>query len=160
LIYGWNDIVDYETDQLNPRKDSFLFGAKGTKEQLARLPKTIGKVQLFFCLLFIVLEGWEMAALFAVLGAILVAYNFPKKGLRNIPGLVNDLADLRWLTYFYLLLFAVQSQLIGEVMDITPDRQAGRTTTATTLGMRATKVLIIIIVAIETALLLFAYGDF
>jgi len=43
--------------------------------------------------------------------------------------MVNDLADLRWLTYFYLLLFAVQSQLIGEVMDITPDRQAGRTTT-------------------------------
>ncbi len=177
LIYGWNDIVDYETDQLNPRKDSFLFGAKGTKEQLAQLPQAITKVQLFFCLIFIALEGWEMVTLFAVLGGILVAYNFPQKGLRNIPGLdlaaqfgylmvvpfsimVNDLMDLRWLTYFYLLLFAVQSQLIGEVMDITPDRKAGRTTTATTLGMRATKVLIIIIVATETTLLFFAYGDY
>ena len=48
LIYGWNDIVDYETDQVNPRKDSFLFGAKGTKAQLAELPKAIAKVQLFF----------------------------------------------------------------------------------------------------------------
>jgi len=177
LIYGWNDIVDYETDQLNPRKDSYLFGAKGTKTQLAELPKVIARVQLVFCLLFIIIEGWQMLALFAILGAILVAYNFPKHGLRNMPGLdlaaqfgyllvvpfsimVNDLADLRYLTYFYLLLFAIQSQLIGEVMDITPDRKAGRTTTATTLGMRGTKMLIILIVAIETTLLFFIYRDY
>ncbi len=177
LIYGWNDIVDYETDQLNPRKDSYLFGAKGTKEQLAQLPKTIALVQVVFCLFFIAVEGWKMLMLFSVLGLILIAYNFPKHGLRTMPGfdlaaqfgyllvvpfsiMVNDLADLRWLTYFYLFLFAVQSQLIGEVMDITPDRKAGRTTTATTLGMRGTKALIILIVAIETGLLLFVYGDY
>lgn len=177
LIYGWNDIVDYETDQLNPRKDSYLFGAKGTKEQLAQLPKVIAYVQLVFCLFFILFEGWQMLALFAMLGLVLVAYNFPKYGLRNMPGLdlaaqfgyllvvpfsimVNDLADLRYLTYFYLFLFAIQSQLIGEVMDITPDRKAGRTTTATTLGMRGTKMLIILIVAIETALLFFVYRDY
>jgi len=177
LIYGWNDIVDYETDQLNPRKDSYLFGAKGTKEQLAQLPKAMAIVQVIFCAFFIAMEGWRMVILFAVLGFILVAYNFPKYGWRNMPGLdlaaqfgyllvvpfsimVNDLADLRWLTYLYLSLFAVQSQLIGEVMDITPDRKAGRTTTATTLGMRGTKMLIILIVATETALLMFAYGDY
>lgn len=177
LIYGWNDIVDYETDQLNPRKDSYLFGAKGTKEQLAQLPKAIIIVQVVFCLFFIAVEGWQMLMLFSVLGLILIAYNFPKYGLRTMPGLdlaaqfgyllvvpfsvmVNDLADLRWLTYFYLFLFAIQSQLIGEVMDITPDRKAGRTTTATTLGMRGTKALIILIVAIETGLLLFVYGDY
>lgn len=177
LIYGWNDIVDYETDQLNPRKDSYLFGAKGTKEQLAQLPKAIALVQVVFCLFFIAVEGWQMLMLFSVLGLILIAYNFPKYGLRTMPGLdlaaqfgyllvvpfsimVNDLADLRWLTYFYLFLFAIQSQLIGEVMDITPDRKAGRTTTATTLGMRGTKALIILIVAIETVLLLFVYDDY
>ncbi|MCA9606810.1 MAG: hypothetical protein KC619_14490, partial [Myxococcales bacterium] len=27
LSYGWNDLGDYETDALNPRKDSWLFGA-------------------------------------------------------------------------------------------------------------------------------------
>ena len=28
LLYGWNDLVDAETDRLNPRKDTFLFGGK------------------------------------------------------------------------------------------------------------------------------------
>ena len=27
LIYGCNDLVDGDTDRLNPRKDTFLFGA-------------------------------------------------------------------------------------------------------------------------------------
>jgi 4-hydroxybenzoate polyprenyltransferase len=33
LIYGWNDIVDYEADRLNPRKGTFLFGARGTPDR-------------------------------------------------------------------------------------------------------------------------------
>ena len=28
LLYGWNDISDAESDRLNPRKDSWLFGAR------------------------------------------------------------------------------------------------------------------------------------
>ncbi len=31
LLYGWNDIVDYEADRLNPRKGTFLFGARGVQ---------------------------------------------------------------------------------------------------------------------------------
>lgn len=46
LVYGWNDMVDYETDKLNPRKDSFWFGARGTKEQLANLWKPMLIVQI------------------------------------------------------------------------------------------------------------------
>src|SRR4051812_17813800 len=48
VLYGWNDLVDAETDQLNPRKDSFWFGARGSREQLARLPGIIALVQLPF----------------------------------------------------------------------------------------------------------------
>jgi len=35
LLYGVNDIVDAETDSLNPRKGSFMFGSRGAREQLA-----------------------------------------------------------------------------------------------------------------------------
>ncbi len=177
LIYGWNDIVDYETDQLNPRKGSFLFGAQGSKEELSRLPFAIAVVQLLSCPFFIVMEGWWMLGLFAVLALILIAYNYPERGLRSMPGLdlaaqfgyllvvpfsimVNDVAQLPAVTYFYLFLFAIQSQLIGEVMDIEPDSAVGRTTTATALGVRLTKMLIISIVAIETALLFLVYQDY
>jgi 4-hydroxybenzoate polyprenyltransferase len=38
LLYGWNDYVDYDVDRLNPRKGSFLFGARGSLEQLHLLP--------------------------------------------------------------------------------------------------------------------------
>jgi len=37
LLYGVNDIVDAETDSLNPRKGSFMFGSRGAREQLAAL---------------------------------------------------------------------------------------------------------------------------
>src|SRR5258708_37045112 len=37
LLYGVNDIVDAETDALNPRKGTFLFGARGGREQLSAL---------------------------------------------------------------------------------------------------------------------------
>lgn len=177
LIYGWNDIVDYETDVLNPRKGSFLFGASGTKEELSSLPLYIFIVQLISWPYFIYVAGWPMLVLLLVLLAILVAYNLPKKGLRNTPPLdlvaqigyllvvpfsmmVNQTEMIPNLTYFYLLLFAFQSQLIGEVMDIEPDRAANRATTATALGIRNTKLLIIGLVALETGLLLFVYQDY
>ncbi len=177
LIYGWNDIVDSETDKLNPRKDSFLFGARGSQEQLTKLPLAIGIVQVFCCPFFILMEGLWMLGLFAVLAIILIAYNYPKRGLRSMPGLdlaaqfgyllvvpfsimVNDVNQLPYITYFYLFLFAIQSQLIGEVMDIEPDKAAGRNTTATVLGIRNTKILIIAIVALEAALLFCIYQDF
>jgi len=51
LIYGWNDVVDLETDRVNPRKDSFLFGARPTPEQIGRLPWRIAVVQIPFVLL-------------------------------------------------------------------------------------------------------------
>ena len=56
MVYGWNDAVDFETDQLNPRKDSFWFGARGTKSQLKRIWKPIVVSQIIF-LPFVVWAG-------------------------------------------------------------------------------------------------------
>ncbi|MGB1217853.1 MAG: UbiA family prenyltransferase, partial [Saprospiraceae bacterium] len=146
------------------------------KQLKALLPILIG-LQVVFYGFFIFYEGWEMAILFSVLFLVLLAYNFPKKGFRNTPPLelfaqfgyllivpfsmiLNETDAVPWLTYGYLVLFAVQSQLIGEVMDIEPDRKAKRKTTATQLGVKGTKCLIITIVLIEVLLLVFCYQDF
>src|SRR5436305_1580928 len=48
MIYGWNDVADAEVDRFNPRKGTFLFGARGSHSQLARLPPQILVVQTFF----------------------------------------------------------------------------------------------------------------
>lgn len=176
MIYGWNDIADYEIDRLNPRKDSFWFGARGTKAQLARLWKPIFVVQALCVPVLVWIVGWKMLILYIGLLFVNYIYNHPRYGLSNRPPFeivcqigyllvvpfsvwLNNIDPLPWATYAYLLLFAFQSHLIGEVMDIQPDMQAGRRTTATVIGMRNTKLLIILIVMTEAYLLFFVFGE-
>ncbi len=177
MIYGWNDINDFEIDQHNPRKDSFWFGAKGTKQQLASLWKAILFVQIICLPVFIWIIGLKMVYLYLGLLFINYIYNHPKHGLSSKPPLemlcqigyllvvpfsvwLNETDLLPWQTYFYLLLFAFQSHLIGEVMDIEPDKKSGRRTTATVIGMKKTKLLIILILAIEVGLLFYVFHEF
>ncbi len=177
LVYGWNDIVDREIDLVNPRKDSFLFGARGTETQLNQLKWAIAGVHLICLPVLLFYTNWKMLLLFSGIIIINGLYNLPKNGLRSRPPLellcqvgyllvvpfsilINDISGLPWITYFYLLLFAWQSHLIGEVMDIIPDRATGRKTTATVIGIIKTKWLIIGIVAIEVSLLFLIFKDF
>ena len=67
LIYGWNDLVDAETDRHNPRKGTFLFGARPDEAQLAVLPWHIALVQLPFAVAFVWLFGPEALAWLAAL---------------------------------------------------------------------------------------------
>src|SRR5882724_1225920 len=79
LLYGVNDIVDAETDALNPRKGTFMFGARGAREQLASLKWQIVAVQIPFVAAFYFLVGPRILAWYAV---HLVAV-----GLYNAPGI-------------------------------------------------------------------------
>jgi 4-hydroxybenzoate polyprenyltransferase len=63
LVYGFNDVADREVDQLNPRKDSFLFGARGSAEQLRRVPAVIAVVFLPCAAVLVAVAGPPMAAL-------------------------------------------------------------------------------------------------
>jgi 4-hydroxybenzoate polyprenyltransferase len=170
LVYGWNDCVDAETDRQNPRKDSWLFGARGTDAQLAALPRAIAAVQLATWPVLVWVAGWQVVVVGAAILTVLWAYNHPSRGLRGRPpgdllaqagyllvvplsALVNDQPLPGWGVMAYLALFCAQAQLIGEVMDIEPDRAAGRRTTATVLGARGAKWLIILVVVGEIAML-------
>jgi len=177
MTYGWNDIVDHEVDALNPRKDNFWFGAKASYDQLKVLWKPILIVQLLSYPLLIYIGGYPMVILLILFLIINGLYNLPGKGLRSAPPLellcqlgyvlvvplsvyLNHTGEVPTATYVYLFLFAVQSHLIGEVMDIDPDRAAGRVTTATKIGMRNTKLLIIAIVLMELILLITVYEEY
>ncbi len=177
LVYGWNDIVDVEADKFNPRKDSFLFGAKGSRAELKSIPKAIVLTQLLILPFVLYFSGLWFLLLFAGFLLINWLYNLPEGGLRSRPPLellcqigyllvvpmsilLNDTAPLPLWSYVYLILFAWQSHLMGEVMDIGPDRKAGKTTTAVMIGIKMTKWLIITIVAIEVLLLIFVFDDY
>ena len=176
VVYGWNDRVDRETDRLNPRKDSWLFGARGTDEELDALPRAMALVGLGTLGLLAVLSGPWVLPVGLSIAAFCAAYNHPTRGLRGRPPgdllcqvgyllvvalscVVNDAPAPAWGSWLYLALFCAQAQLIGEVMDIAPDRAAGRATTATVLGSRRARSLIIAVVAAETAVVALHFGD-
>src|SRR5436190_23886506 len=57
IIYGWNDVADADIDRFNPRKGTFLFGARGSDEQLRHLPVQIAFVQTVFALTLLYVDG-------------------------------------------------------------------------------------------------------
>ncbi len=177
LVYGWNDIVDYETDILNPRKNSFWFGAQASKSELSKLWKPILIVQVITTAPLFYFGGLKMVFIFAGFFLINWLYNLPQNGLRSKPPwellcqvgyllivplsvILNETEALPWQTYLYLFLFSMQSHLMGEVMDFIPDRAAGRETTTTKLGLRRSKLLIILIMVGEIIILFQTFKEY
>lgn len=170
LIYAANDLTDTKTDALNPRKDSWLFGARPTFLQIAEIPQRIFLVQAPFVALFTFLLGprallWFTAALVASL-----AYNL-RGGAKDRPW-IDMLAQVGYLLVFVLsswlggapftpwqvwifgALFAMHSHLFGQIMDVGPDARAGRRTTAVCIGVRRAKMLISALLCVEALLAL------
>jgi 4-hydroxybenzoate polyprenyltransferase len=176
LVYGFNDLADQEIDQKNPRKDNLLFGARGSIEELKWAIIPIIAMQVPFWSLFLWSKGLDTLLVCGGILFFVCLYNLPKYGLRNIPVLdllcqvgyllivplsclLNEAEIPSIYTWVYLFLFCSQSQLIGEIMDIIPDRESGRTTTATMLGRKNSKLFLLLVVFIEILLVFFHFKD-
>ncbi len=174
LLYGWNDYVDFETDQLNPRKGSFLFGARGSREQLRKLPAIIAMVQAPFVIAFCYLRGWHMLLWFGGTVAAAAIYNWPRYGFKARPPLeivnqagyllvfllsswLNRAPQLSLAAMAFGAMFAMHSHIFGEIMDLEPDRDTGRSTTAVVIGRVRAKLLISAFLAAESALVFFSF---
>ena len=169
LIYGWNDLMDAEADRLNPRKGTFLFGARGTPEQLRSLPWQMALVQLPFLLLFTWLLGGRGIVYYTAIICVTALYNVPRIGWKNHPPLeilnqagyllvfvlsswLNGVAKLSAPAMLFGALFAMHSHVFGEIMDIVPDRDAGRRTTANMIGLVPSKMLVVALLITESVI--------
>jgi 4-hydroxybenzoate polyprenyltransferase len=169
LLYGVNDIVDAETDALNPRKGTFMFGSRGAREQLAALKWQIAVVQIPFAMAFYFFVGPRILWWYALLLLAVGLYNAPGIAWKGRPPFdvliqasyllvfvlsswLNSVPQLPWQTFLFGAMFAMHSHIFGEVMDIEPDRLSGRRTTATSIGRVRAKFLIAAFLGIETAL--------
>ena len=176
LIYGWNDIVDLEVDRFNPRKGTYLFGARGTPERLARLPWRIALVQVPFAVLFTLLLGPKALAWFTALIVAAALYNCRPFAFKGRPGLdllnqagyllvfvlaswLNGVPQVPWFTFLFGAMFAMHSHVFGEIMDLEPDRRAGRRTLAGVLHARPAKWLLVALLAAEAVLIWRSAGD-
>ena len=176
LLYGVNDIVDAETDSLNPRKGSFMFGSRGAREQLAALKWQIVVVQMPFVMAFYFFVGPRILWWYALLLLAVGLYNAPGVGWKGRPPFdvliqasyllvfvlsswLNKVPQLPWQTFLFGALFAMHSHIFGEVMDIEPDCLSGRRTTATSIGRVSAKFLIAAFLCVETALVRIYFRD-
>lgn len=167
LLYGWNDLGDVQSDCDNPRKDSWLFGARPDAELRRRLPLIIALVQVPFVVAFVWIGGAKMLIWFAAVVGVNFSYN--TLGFKRLPvlDLLNQVGYLlvfvlaSWLcnvpqlnqpAMVFSALFAMQSHLFGQLLDIDQDRIAGRRSTAVTIGTIPAKLLLVSIMLVEVTI--------
>ena len=156
LMYGVNDVFDYESDIRNPRKNSI----EGAAEARSFHP-TILRVSALLPIPFIIALGilspsTEAAFILAALLFFVVAYS--SKGLRfkEIPFLDSITSSIHfvgpmiyalaltgfqpkaWPFALALFLWGIASHAFGAVQDVIPDRKGKLKSVATIIGARNT----------------------
>lgn len=155
LMYGINDVFDYESDIRNPRKG----GIEGMKEQRSLHPAIIKSV-IFVNLLFLpplVLLGDLVSSLVLLaVNFLVLAYSISGLRFKEIP-LVDSITSslhfvgpllfalalhgfptLAWPYVVAFLLWGVASHAFGAVQDIVPDRKGNISSIATFFGAQLT----------------------
>ena len=155
MMYGINDVFDYESDIRNPRKGG-VEGAITPKKYHPLIIQSSILSSLPFVILLISM-GSPFSAL-ALLSVIFFVVAYSTKGLRfkEIPFLDSITSSLHfvgpliyaytlvgttpdaWLAALAFFAWGIGSQSFGAVQDVQPDREAGIKSIATVLGARRT----------------------
>lgn len=155
LMYGINDVFDYESDILNPRKG----GIEGMREQRAFHP-TIMTASIVLSIPFVVFllsQGTPISKL-VLLGSVFFVLAYSIKYLRfkerpvldSITSSIHFVSPLvyaltlsgfdtvAWPFVIAFFLWGMASHAFGAVQDIIPDRAGGIASIATILGAAST----------------------
>jgi 4-hydroxybenzoate polyprenyltransferase len=156
-MYGINDVFDYESDMLNPRKG----GVEGAVLERPLHRATLAAAVLLplpFALYLLAAGSWASGLVLVLSLFAVAAYSVPGLRFKERPfldsatssfhfvspalfGLVLAGADFTaglWAVLAAFFLWGVASQAFGAVQDIGADRQAGVGSVATVLGAAAT----------------------
>lgn len=155
LMYGINDVCDYESDMRNPRKG----GVEGavTPRRYHRVIVWLAVLScLPFVLMLVIMGNWQSGLVLTVVLFFVVAYSATGLRFKEVPLLDSVTSSLHFvgpLLYAYSLVGTTQagwlaasaffcwgmaSQAFGAVQDIVPDREAEICSIATFFGARVT----------------------
>ena len=155
LMYGINDVFDYESDMRNPRKGG-VEGAVTPKRFHNLIIWSSILTSLPFVVALVLLGNKISAAVLAVVLFFVLAYSAKHLRFKEIPFLDSVTSSMHFvgpLLFAYSLttvnesalwaagvffLWGVASQAFGAVQDILPDREAGINSIATHIGARQT----------------------
>lgn len=155
LMYGVNDVYDYESDILNPRKG----GVEGMKESRTFHPTILRAVVITnapFLLYLLVIGDWPSRAVLALIVFAAIAYSLKGLRFKEVPVLDSITSSFHfvgplifalaltgfppsawpWVAAFFL--WGMASHALGAIQDIIPDREGGLHSIATVLGARTT----------------------
>jgi 4-hydroxybenzoate polyprenyltransferase len=158
LMYGINDVFDYESDLRNPRKGGIEGALLDPKYHKTTIWSSIGFAAVFVVYLLFVgsdaADFWLLVTLAAVL-----AYSVPKFRFKERPfldsftsavhfvgplvyGLVlagSSLVDAKVIAVIAAFMgWGMASHAFGAVQDVRADREAGIKSVATQIGARST----------------------
>lgn len=165
LMYGINDVFDYESDIRNPRKG----GIEGMREERALHP-LIFKASIIgiipFILYMLLTGSFTSKIVLVVLVFFVVAYSVRGLRFKEIPLLDSVTSSIHfvgplvyalslvsfslaaWPVVIAFFAWGMASHAFGAVQDIIPDRQGGLKSIATFFGSRATVWLCIVLYTI------------
>lgn len=172
MMYGINDIFDYESDIRNPRKG----GIEGMKEQRSLHPTIMKAVLLTnipFLAVLLLMGTWWSAMVLLVVVFFVVAYSVVKLRFKERPFIDSITSSMHFvgpllfalsLTGFTMaawpyvtafFLWGIASHAFGAVQDIIPDREGKLSSIATYLGARKTMWLAYVLYMIAAVIVVF-----
>lgn len=171
LMYGVNDVFDYESDIRNPRKG----GIEGAVEQKAFHPTILWAAGLSTVpfLLYLFVTGTLAANItLTIIVFFVLAYSLAGLRFKEVPVLDSVTSSIHFVgpmvyalivtgfTPAYIpfviafFLWGAASHAFGAVQDIIPDRQGGLGSVATVLGASATTRVVFLLYVTASVILL------
>ena len=155
MMYGVNDIFDYESDIRNPRKG----GIEGMREQRELHPviaKAIIVTSIPFVAYLVIAGSAVSNSVLALIIFFVIAYSVAKLRFKERPFLdsitssmhfvgpaiyalsLTQFTSIAWPYIIAFFLWGMASHALGAVQDIVPDRKAGIASIATYIGAKRT----------------------
>jgi 4-hydroxybenzoate polyprenyltransferase len=180
LMYGVNDVFDYESDLRNPRKGGIEGDVIADRDRARTVHRGIlvaSGVTVVPFAVWLAFQGTVMAAVTLALVIFgVIAYSAPGLRFKERPGLDSVTSALHfagpliyalvlagvslgeptvWPVWVAFILWGMASHAFGAVQDVRADREAGIASIATVLGARKTVWLALGLYAASGATLLF-----
>jgi len=165
LMYGVNDVFDYESDIRNPRKKSIEGAVEAKSFHPTILWSSLILVVPFVVTLALLSPPWSVLVL-AVILFFVVAYSAKEFRFKEIPFLDSITSSIHfvgpmifaiaatgfqpkaWPFALALFLWGIASHAFGAVQDVVPDRAGKLKSVATIIGARYTVWLSILLYAL------------
>lgn len=155
LMYGINDVFDYESDLRNPRKGG-LEGAKVRRQERTMLLRVSVAASLPWIVVLLTQGNMAAKCTLVVILFMVVAYSAPLLRFKERPvidsftsashfagPMVYGLMLTGWQAHYWpyavaFMLWGMASHAFGAVQDIIPDREANIRSIATDFGAKYT----------------------